>query len=303
MLLQCCKDNHIQLSYPVSHEVILTFISWLHSRNLCTSTINTYLASLRQLHLALGLPIPDLRSDLVKQVLSGKKIMDATYPHSKPVRIPVTPTILRILKIKISQDQSLSLQDMRLYWAICSMAFHGSFRIGELLAKSPTSFDPRFTLLGRDIKTKATFINGSSITFIEVSLRSTKTTPTATTVIDIFPTNSDICPVRAFSKWVGLCQRSPSLPAFQLGSGKLLTPASLNYNLKRWLQDSLDFSKTTVSGHSFCAVLISVLGTLGFSDADLQSVSRWLSRAFLLYSKLPRTKRLAMAKAMGDLNL
>ena len=55
--------------------------------------------------------------------------------------------------------------------------------------------------------------------------------------------------------------------------------------------------------HSFRAGMASLLGTLGYTDEDIQAVGRWSSRAFLAYLKLPRTQRLTMAKKIGELNL
>ena len=303
MLQSCCLETATVLTYPVGQNVILLFIGWLHKRNLSATTINSYLSGLRQLHLSLGLQIPVIRTDLVKQVLAGKKVSDEISPKLKSTRIPVTPTVLRILKLKLSLDYELSVIDMRLYWFLCTLAFHGSFRMGELLVKSPVTFDPRFSLMGSDLQSKETSIDGYPITFLEVTLRSSKTSPTSATVIDVFPTNTDICPIRAFKKWSAMSQTLTHLPVFRLQSGKLLTPSTFNKKLRVWLKDSLDFSKTTISGHSFRAGLVSVLGTLGFDDKDLKSVGRWSSRAFQIYTKLPRTKRLAMARAMGDLQI
>jgi hypothetical protein len=45
-------------------------------RKLSAGTINSYLAGVRQLHVARGLPAPDIRSDVVKLVLKGIKNKD-----------------------------------------------------------------------------------------------------------------------------------------------------------------------------------------------------------------------------------
>jgi hypothetical protein len=39
-----------------------------------------------------------------------------------------------------------------------------------------------------------------------------------------------------------------------------------------------------------------MLGKLGYSDADIKAVGRWSSRAFEEYLRLPRTKRMQIAK-------
>lgn len=303
MLQTCCTDTERTLSYPLEQDDILFFIGWLNNRGLSSSTISCYISALRQVHLSKGVQPPLLCTDLVNQILAGKKHIDNTERKIGPVRIPVTPTLLRILKLQISLDPTICQHDRVLLWFVCSLAFHGSFRMGELLSRKTLIFDPNYSLLQRDVRCKGTEINGIKVNFIQISLKSTKTSATTTTVVDVFSTNNDICPFKAYTKWSKVITETPSLPAFQLRSGKLLTGTFLNKKLKFWLADYLDFSKTSVSGHSFRAGLVSVLGSLGFEDHNLKTIGRWSSRAFELYTKLPRTKRLAMAKAMGDLNI
>ncbi len=48
--------------------------------------------------------------------------------------------------------------------------------------------------------------------------------------------------------------------------------------------------------HSFRIGTASMLGTLGYGDEDIQAVGRWSSRAFEEYLRLPRTKRMLIAK-------
>ncbi len=48
--------------------------------------------------------------------------------------------------------------------------------------------------------------------------------------------------------------------------------------------------------HSFRIGVALMLGKLGYSDADIKAVGRWSSRAFEEYLRLPRTKRMQIAK-------
>ena len=300
MLNLCFKDKGI--TFPLTEHHIVTFVCWLNSRNLRVATITSYLSGLRQLHITKGLLVPNIRSDLINQILTGKKNVDFIYPVVKPTRIPVTPTILRILKSQINID-NLPYHDKRLLWLICTLAFHGFFRIGELLTKSPVSFDPSYTLLCGDIGVNVTYIDNVPVKLLEVTLKHSKCSKNKSVVIDIYPTNSDLCPVRAYSKWSNTRVGSPRLPAFRLSSGKSLTPYNFNSKLRVWLKDYIDFSVCSVTGHSFRAGIPSILATMGFPDKDIQAAGRWSSRAFELYCKLPRTKRIAMSRALGNLHL
>ena len=299
MLLRCFNND---VDFPLTKPAVVNFVGWLAGRGLSVSTINSYLAGIRQVHLTLGHDVPHLRSDIVAQILAGKANIDAVKPRTKPVRLPVTPTMLRILKSAINKDD-LHYFDKRLFWFLCVIAFHGSFRIGELLTRHPNHFDPNYALLGRHIFANSTIINKVASCFIEITLTSSKCTPISPTVIDVYPTGSDICPVKAYTKLVSLKCFQPDLPAFRLISGKNLTPTIFNKKLKHWLSEFIDPSTCLVSGHSFRAGIPSILATMGFSDSDIKSVGRWSSRAFQLYTKLPRTKRIAMAQALGNLNI
>lgn len=302
MLNLCFGELGKSISLPLSQPDLIIFIAWLGNRGISASTINSYLSGIRLVHLTKGLETPILRSGLVNQLLAGKKNLDFGTINSKPVRVPVTPTILRLLKLAISKDD-ITRHDARLFWLLCTLSFHGSFRMGELLSKSPNNFEPKFTFLNSDICTSSTNVDGKPVKFLVISLKSTKTSLTSETLLDVFPTNNDLCPLRAFFKWENYGTANPVMPVFRKSSGKLITQREFNCLLKKWLGDCLDFSKTSVSGHSFRAGIPSILSSLGFPDEDLMAVGRWSSRAFLCYTKLPRTNRMAMAKALGNLNL
>ena len=297
--MQCFNND---VTFPLSQLSVIIFIGWLDNRGLAMSTINSYLAGLRLIHLTLGHDIPHLRSDIVNQILAGKKNLDAVKPSPKPVRIPITPTMLRVLKHAISKDD-LHYFDKRLFWFLCVVAFHGSFRLGELLTRRPNQFDPNYALLGRHIVSSPTIINNVSSSFLEITLTSSKCSPTSSTVVDVYPTGSDICPVKAYTKLLNQQILNQDLPAFRLYSGKNLTPALFNKKLKFWLTSFIDFSAFSVSGHSFRAGIPTILASMGYHSSDIKSIGRWSSRAFLLYTKLPRTKRVAMAQALGNLNI
>ena len=136
MLKLCFDSRNTIVSYPLSLGDLLIFISWLNNRGLSPTTISSYLSGIRLIHLTAGLEAPDLRSDIVSQVLTGAKHINAVSIKSKPVRMPITPTILRLLKLAISRDD-LCPPDCRMYWFLCTLAFHGSFRMGELLPRKP----------------------------------------------------------------------------------------------------------------------------------------------------------------------
>ena len=304
MLYKCSSETNSNFSLPLTTSDILTFTAWLLNRGIKSSTISSYLAGLRQVHLTNGHVIPEIRSDLVSQILKGQSHLDSISPTPNPTRLPVTPTILRILKYEI-RHSSLSKLNKPLLWLLCTLAFHGSFRIIELLSKTKNFFDPDFCLLGRDVNLKSFTLNNSLISVITVTVKSPKAgRPNTKDIIDIYPTNTDLCPVKAFISYTKTNPVSDlNLPFFSLDSGTPVTGNHFNKLLKLWLLPYLDTTWGYISGHSFRAGIPSILGSLGFSDSDIKLAGRWSSRAFETYLKLPRTRRLAMAEAIGGLAL
>ena len=176
MLGKCGKDSGYKMTFPLSDEKILVFISWLLSRGLSASTINSYLSGIRQAHISAGVFLPSLRSPMVNQILQGATNIDAVKKryHTKPKRLPVTLTILNLLKAELKAS-SLEKEDKLLIWAVALIAFMGAFRIHELLSRRSSSFDPHYDLLGRDINIKSIKVGKASIKTIIIKLKSEKT--------------------------------------------------------------------------------------------------------------------------------
>ena len=73
------------MALPLDDTKTLIFVAWLLNRGLQARTISTYLAGIRQTHLAKGLIIPTLRPDVVKQVLTGAGNLDRL--RAKPLTL------------------------------------------------------------------------------------------------------------------------------------------------------------------------------------------------------------------------
>jgi hypothetical protein len=131
---------------------MLGFIHWLiFSRNLSAGSISGYLAGVKKLHTVKGLKEPVVRTNLVKMVLEGKKNLEAAHGQGgDQKRQAVTPLIMKLLKMKISQWEAVR-KDKLMVWAVCSLLFHGALRSAEILARNTACFDPAYTLLRGDI--------------------------------------------------------------------------------------------------------------------------------------------------------
>ena len=298
-MLRCCfEERGIPLVLPLSEENVLTFIHWLtFTRELAGSTIETYLSGVRQMHVARGIEERFTRSERIKVILKGIKHRDITGKRQagKESRKPITPEILSVLKERIADTDFLG-RDQRMIWSVCSVLFHGAFRVHELLCKKSGSFDPDFTLLGRDIELAVE--DGGGV--LRIRIKAPKEERVGKSVIvDVYETGTLLCPVRAFKKWQKYGVREPDMPVFRFKTGTPLTGKRLNEIIRACLKGHVEGCEALFSSHSFRAGAASLMASLGYSDEDIKAMGRWSSRAFLEYVKLPRSNRAEVARRMG----
>jgi hypothetical protein len=288
--------------WPVTEKIILIFVHWLLKvRKVGGSTIEAYLAGVRNAHIVRGWPAPPIRSDLINMIIRGKKNIQAAEQRLTPVpdRQPITPDILSLLKARLGTWDG-SLTDKRLIWAVASVCFHGAFRLGELLCKSEAVFDPQYALLGRDADIDTKYTENGCKGVFRVRIKSPKEDKiNRSLIVDVFGTGDNLCPVKAMKAWLASgTDRDPEQPLFCLSNGKPLTPRKFISCVRSRLRGYLDGADTKIAGHSFRIGLASMLAALGYSEADIKAMGRWSSRAWLEYVKHPRTLRIEVAQTI-----
>lgn len=217
-------------------------------------------------------------------MLEGAKHCDYVNKRRKLARLPITPNLLRLLKHEL-KNSGFSSSFKLLVWATCALAFAGGFRINELLCRNNTTYDPNFTLLGNDLKIVTSLAGSDAIETLQVRIKCEKKDRSGVdTIIDVYPSGGQICPLKAVKKW--LCIRKQldlNRPAFIDLDGRPLTGKGLNNILKTLLSKHNFSLYGKISSHSFRIGLGSMLGKLGFSDDDIKSAGRWSSSAYLRY--------------------
>lgn len=270
--------------WPLESGIIRQFtIYCLSSKKLAPASVESYLSALRFFHLLKGLkPPPLLQDDLVKLFLRGARNISLPSPsHQK--RRAVTLPILLLLRKKITLSVWSNFLKTA-FWALFSLAFFGSCRMGELVSISRTEFDSLSTLRLRDILDRSTSLL--------VHLKCPKSGKPGGEFIDVFPFNhADLCPVLALRSHMSNFQAkniSPDLPIFLDDNGYLFTIDYVNQALKKLLESSFDFSIDSISAHSFRAGIPSELQRSPelLSNQDVQGWGRWNSEAFQRYEKL-----------------
>ena len=297
-------ETGCQVDLPLAEETTLAFSAWLLNTGVTASTLETYLSGIRAAHLTAGKNPPKLRTPLVSAVIQGKKNKDNMEKRAgkSTTRLPMTPALLKLMKLELAED-SMRNHDKKMLWAAATMAFSGGLRGGEFLCKEKLSFDPATDLRQKDISLDSFFINGTETEVLKLKLKAEKQNKSASiSICDIYPSGNSICPVRAYKRWSDARPfDNPDLPAFRFESGENLTIRELNKCLKKIFSKHLTGINGYISSHSFRIGLASMMGALGFADEQIMSAGRWSSRAYQTYMKLPRTRRLEMARAISNL--
>ena len=297
LLGQCCDEKGVERERPLEEGTVLSFIHWLaFKRGAKASTINTYLSGIRQLHVERGLPTDSIRTDRVKTILKGLKNKNLADDRRGGVqrRKPITTDILSTLKGNLAEAK-MSGRDQRLVWTVSSILFHGAFRVHELLCQKQSSFDPDFTLLSKDVK----LVVQEGREVLQLKIKSPKEQRAGKDVIvDVYSTDTELCPVRAFKKWSSYTVREEEQPIFRFGSGVPLTGKKYNEIVRENLKCEEESMGKLFSSHSFRAGAASMMAAIGYSDDDIKAIGRWSSRAFMEYIKLPRTQRAEIARTI-----
>jgi hypothetical protein len=303
MWRKCEKETKRKMDIPWGQQETLLFLDWLLSDRLVgAATASCYLAGIKKLHTLHGVEEPKIRQGLVNQILKGKKNAEAVAKRGAEDkgRLPVTLTVLKLIKESI-RASSFTLDRKLLLWAVCTLAFHGSFRIHEILCQQESYYDPDFTLLGGDVQVKSWSSKGGGNTrAIIVSVKAPKENKKGgTAVVDVYETEGPTCPVKAFTRWRDRTSYDANMILFKEEDGTPLTGRKFNALLRQLLEPHIDYSKGQITAHSFRSGIPSLLGALGHSEDDIKKVGRWSSRSFEHYTKLPRTNRAAIAQKLG----
>ena len=103
---------------PVTTESVTLFAAFLGAEGLAISTIESYLAALRHVHLLANpsCPAPSWHSPHMKVLLRGIRQIQAQQSSAR-VRLPITPSLMRIIKAQLARSSSSYIS--LLIWAAC----------------------------------------------------------------------------------------------------------------------------------------------------------------------------------------
>ena len=262
------------------------------SRNLQTSTVRTYLSSLRFAHHLKGMSSDHLDNDKILALLlrgaEHHSLLSTTVSSTR--RVVTFPLLLTLgHRIANSPWDPLSKQ---VIWAASCTAFFGSTRLGEILASEENDFSPSSDLTWADVRFT------DSPDSILMRLKQPKSGEKEGEFVDLFTFSGyNCCPVAALrelrDQQIAAGTYHPSLPVFRFKSGANLTTAHFNKVLANLLSDLCSPGNNTITCHSFRSGIPSIVSTFpDLATSDLiKGWGRWKSECYTLYTRLQLSQR------------
>ena len=185
---------------PITSESVTLFAAFLGAEGLAISTIESYLAALRHVHLLAypSCPAPSWHSPHMKVLLRGIQRVQAQHSPAR-VRLPITSSLMRCIKAQLTKSPSSHMS--RLIWAACCTGYFGFLRCGEFLVPDGTQYDASIHLSLADF----TLNQSSSPWQITLNIKKSKTDQFRQGMqVVLGATGSDLCPVGALLDFLSL---------------------------------------------------------------------------------------------------
>lgn len=230
---------------------------------------------------------------ILEYLLRGVKLEQAKHsPDAARTRLPVTPTILRRLRMELEKDHS-KWENIML-WAACCTCFFGFLRSGEITVPTQNDYDSSTHLSYGDVL----FDSKASPTFAQVNIKASKTDPFRKGVaIYMGRTNNDLCPVAALAAYITV-RGSKEGPFFLLENQTPLTRDRF-VKMTRDKLTAAGIDAGRYSGHSFRIGAATTASAYGVEDSLIQTLGRWKSAAYLLYIRVPREKLASLSSLLA----
>jgi hypothetical protein len=247
--------KNLDSSFPINECTLGSFIDWAtFEGKISPSTISAYISHLKLIHKLKGINTIGCDSFLCKTQIRGAENLQFYKDKSSHIKKVMTLPLLRILGHELANSNSTEHSKL-VVWSTYMVAFMGSFRLGEILAKSENYFNGHEILLWKDVK----FMKDRSI---QIHNKIPKTRTKNGEYISLFPfPHFGCCPIAAISKLKSL-SFNPNQPVFSFNNGTFLTRAKLNKLIFEHLSPHIGSEARFYSAKSFRAALPSALASI-----------------------------------------
>ena len=217
---------------------------------------------------------------------------------TKKDRIPLSLDLLTVLGHRINKLE-WSEYSKQVVWTACLVSFFSSCRMGEILSLNEKGFDPKTTLVWKNVK----LLDDSEILmYIPFS----KSTGFKGKIVDIFPTGiKRLGPSLALIRLKKMAGKErvydPEMPVFSFKKGKFLTKLRLNNLLENLLEDFTD-ENHRITGHSFRSAIPSLLESHPDKNRvdEIKEWGGWISGSYSHYTKRENDRRRILFSKIVD---
>ena len=278
---------------PVNEPQLCRFASFLGLQNLAHSSIKGYLAAIRRLQIAQGLPDPLIsQMSKLEGVVRGIKSQQARSAPSSPKRLPISLSILR--QVKEHLVTLVTDHNGVMLWAAACTGLYGFLRAGELTVPSESAFDSSTHLCFSDVSVD----NILDPQIVKLRLKASKTDPFRKGVdVALGRTLMNTCPITALLAYLAMRCSTPGC-LFRFADGRLLTKQRFIKRIRDALRAS-GLNPTQYAGHSFRIGAATTAAECGMSDSTIKMLGRWESGAFQVYIRTPREKLASFTAVLG----
>ena len=232
----------------------------------------------------------------VQTVIKGGENLEIYKHEAKATRKVMSLPLLKLLGHEIYLT-NWSSNSKQVLWTACTLAFFGSFRMGELLPQKTTNNCLDDTLLWNDVKMYDT-------DHILVNVKMSKCNKSGE-FVDIFGFEGEgVCPVKAIKELKkSIVHANPNKPVFMFETGICLTLRNFNETVRSLLEPHLGQASSQISGHSFRAGIPAVLAKFPdiSNSTEIMGWGRWKSSAYLVYTRLKVDQRRKIFKKITRL--
>jgi hypothetical protein len=282
-------ESHVghPASWPLSKETIRSFVTYcITVKKLKPTSTKTYLSAIVHVHKMKGFVGYEIADSVVSSLLRGaENLLMANPPARGPGRRVMTLQLLKILGHRL-RSSGWSPATQQTVWAACTVAFFTSARMGELLAPAEGHFDRTATLTWACVQYRP---DDSYL----LHVRLPKSCQKEGEFLDVFRfPGHGCCPVAALRRHAELRRQAGggglAEPVFTFSTGKYLTLEGLNRILRQLLDGVVDWSRDSITCHSFRAGVPSALTRFPalMSSDDVKGWGRWSSESYQRYTRL-----------------